>query len=72
MLLGSLVDAALDPQTLEVMENIADLAPGDFKVVRDRYSFYPKDEVNHGALVQALVEEARIKKIHKGDKGIGF
>jgi SpoVK/Ycf46/Vps4 family AAA+-type ATPase len=71
-LLDSLVDAVLDPQTLEVLENIAVLAPGDFKVIRDRYSFYPKDEVNHRVLVQALKEEARVKKIHKGDKGIGF
>jgi SpoVK/Ycf46/Vps4 family AAA+-type ATPase len=71
-LLASLVDGSLDPQTLQALENIADLAPGDFKVVRDRYSFYPKDEVNHGVLVQALREEARMKKIHKGDTEIGF
>ena len=71
-LLSSLVDESPDKKTLEALQSIVNLAPGDFKVVRDRYSFYPGDEVSHGVLVQALREEARMKKIHKGDKGIGF
>jgi len=71
-LLASLVDGSLDPPTLEALEGISNLAPGDFKVVRDRYSFYPKDEVNHGVLVQALMEEAKIKAIQKGKKELGF
>jgi SpoVK/Ycf46/Vps4 family AAA+-type ATPase len=71
-LLASLVDGSLDLRTLEALENISDLAPGDFKVVRDRYSFYPKDEVNHQVLVQALMEEVKIKAIHRGDKALGF
>jgi SpoVK/Ycf46/Vps4 family AAA+-type ATPase len=71
-LLASLVVGSLDPQILEALEIIADLAPGDFKVVRDRYSFYPKDEVNHGVLVQALMDEAKIKAKQKGKKEVGF
>jgi hypothetical protein len=71
-LLASLVEAALDPQTLEALRVIPDLAPGDFKVVRDRYSFYPGHEVNHGVLVQALREEAKIKAFQKGKKEVGF
>jgi transitional endoplasmic reticulum ATPase len=71
-MLYALVNEALAEENLEALESIANLAPGDFKVVRDRYSFYPQDEVNHGVLVQALREEARVKKIHRGDKGIGF
>jgi len=71
-LLASLVDESLDKKTLEELQSIANLSPGDFKVVRDRYSFYPGDEVNHVVLVQALMEEARMKKIHKGDREIGF
>jgi SpoVK/Ycf46/Vps4 family AAA+-type ATPase len=71
-MLCSLVDGTLAEENLKALQSIANLAPGDFKVVRDRYSFYPRDEVNHGVLVQALMDEARIKKIHKGDKGIGF
>jgi transitional endoplasmic reticulum ATPase len=71
-LLASLVDKALDSGTLEALKGIPDLAPGDFKVVRDRYSFYPRDEVNHGVLVQGLMEEAKIKAFQKGKKEVGF
>ena len=71
-MLASLVDGSVDQKTLKELENISNLAPGDFKVVRDRYCFYPQDEVNHRVLVQALREEAKMKKIHRGDSEIGF
>ena len=71
-LLASLVDESLAQETLESLQSISNLAPGDFKVVRDRFSFYPKDEVNHGVLVLALMEEAKIKAIQKGKKELGF
>ena len=48
------------------------LAPGDFKVVRDRYTFYPKEEINHQALIEALESEADLKNIHNYEKPIGF
>jgi hypothetical protein len=41
-------------------------------VVRDRYSFYPGEEVNQRAVVRALQQEAKTKKIHRGAKEIGF
>ena len=51
---------------------VMDLAPGDFKVVRDRFSFHPPEELTHQVLIQALKEEARVKNIHGGGKQIGF
>jgi hypothetical protein len=51
---------------------ITHLAPGDFKIVRDRFAFYPARELSHGMLIAALAAEARIKKVHSGTKTIGF
>jgi len=51
---------------------IADLSPGDFKTVRDRYAFHPSNGLKHETLVEALGEEARVKKVHQGGKAIGF
>ena len=71
-LLASLIDESPAQANLEELQDITNLAPGDFKVVRDRYFFYPRDEVNHGILVQALREEAKIKAFQKGKKEVGF
>ena len=48
------------------------MTPGEFKTVKDRYAFYPIREVTHQILVEALAEEARPKKIHRGETAIGF
>ena len=68
----SLVNSRIDDNTLNVLKKISNLAPGDFKTVRDRYSFYPPEDLSHEQLLQALKEEANIKNIHKGNKNIGF
>jgi SpoVK/Ycf46/Vps4 family AAA+-type ATPase len=54
---GSLIfyDLILNPLFPEKLDNVArtelqrikNLAPGDFKVVRDRYSFHPQRDINH-------------------------
>ena len=71
-LLKGLVDVPMDQESLNALKGMSDLSPGDFKVVRDRHSFYPGKEVNHRALVQALQQKAKTKKVHRGDKQIGF
>jgi len=71
-LLEGLVDVSMDQKSLNALKGMSDLSPGDFKVVRDRYSFYPGEQVNHRALVRALQDEAKTKKIHSGAKEIGF
>jgi hypothetical protein len=53
-LLKGLVDVPMDQESLNALKGMSDLSPGDFKVVRDRHSFYPGKEVNHRALVYAV------------------
>jgi len=71
-LLASLLKEPLKEANQNVLRKISNLTPGDFKLVRDRYSFCPSDELTHELLLQALKEEANIKNIHKGNKNIGF
>jgi len=71
-LLSPLMSRPLDTETERALMIIPKLTPGDFKTVRDRFAFYPKKERTHRALVAALAEEARVKRLHSGDKEIGF
>jgi len=72
LFLEALTDASLDQITQREIKQTKNLAPGDFKVVRDRYSFYPKDDINHGILIEALAREAAIKAHHNQKSQIGF
>jgi len=71
-LLAALIGESLDKADEKALKNIKGLAPGDFKVVRDRYFFYPRRELRHQVLMDALQEEAKLKRIHQGDKPVGF
>ena len=71
-LLSSLIKSPLDGENENRLRKIANLSPGDFKTVRDRYAFHPKRGLKHQAFVRALEEEARVKKIHCGGNAIGF
>ncbi len=48
------------------------LTPGDFKIVRDRHSFYPSDKISHNMLIEDLQKEAEMKAQHHLEKKIGF
>ena len=48
------------------------LAPGDFKVVRDRFAFVPGESITHQAMVTALKEEAELKMVLGEKKVVGF
>jgi SpoVK/Ycf46/Vps4 family AAA+-type ATPase len=72
LFLGPLTNDSLEPATREEIKQIQNLAPGDFKVVWDRYSFYPKDDINHSILIEALEKEAALKVHHNQKKQIGF
>ncbi|MGD8520726.1 MAG: ATP-binding protein [Desulfobacterales bacterium] len=72
LFLGPLTDDSLDPATREEIKQIQNLAPGDFKVVRDRYLFYPRDDIDQGLLIEALEKEAALKVHHNQRKQIGF
>lgn len=71
-LLSPIIDAPVDEGVKNTLRGIDDLSPGDFKVVRDRFSFHHRKELSHQALVQALKEESELKLIHKGSRHIGF
>ncbi len=72
-LLTPLTNTRLDEKNEKSLMDIPDLAPGDFRIVRDRFSFYPKEQVNHQILTDALETEAKAKNFHKyGGERIGF
>jgi len=71
-LLAQLTNTPLDEPVEKTLRALPDLAPGDFRVVRDRYSFERPEQVNHKILVQALREESQVKRMQRGEKQIGF
>jgi SpoVK/Ycf46/Vps4 family AAA+-type ATPase len=71
-LLSGLSAEGLNERWLAELRAIKDLAPGDFKVVRDKFSFSPPREVRVRDLLEALREEARLKPTHRGDTAMGF
>ena len=71
-LLAGLCRRPLTASDRNSLEHLTDLAPGDFKVVRDRHAFCEPGELSHPRLVQALAAEARHKQAHKGGAITGF
>jgi hypothetical protein len=71
-LLEPLVKSPFQESTANMLINTSNLTPGDFKIVRDRYAFYPADELCHEMLIRSLAEESSIKNAQQGRKTIGF
>ncbi|MBW2630503.1 MAG: ATP-binding protein [Deltaproteobacteria bacterium] len=72
-LLAPLTNTRMDEQNERLLMNITDLAPGDFRIVRDRFSFYAKEQVSHPILIDALEAEVKAKNFPKyGGEKIGF
>jgi len=71
-LLGPLTDEKYDNEIMKSLSNISMLTPGDFRTVRDRFSFHPRKNVNHRNMVHALIEEVNLKRKQNGIKNIGF
>jgi transitional endoplasmic reticulum ATPase len=71
-LLAPLLKNPISMDVEESLKRIVALSPGDFKVVRDRFSFMPEEKINHSNLIQALKEEAELKRSLTGRKAIGF
>jgi hypothetical protein len=72
LFLAPLANKPLNSEAREQIRQINNLTPEDFKIVRDRYSFYPSEDVDHSMLIEALQEEADIKTQHHLDKKVGF
>jgi AAA+ superfamily predicted ATPase len=71
-LLAGLIDTPLGQESRAVLKSIPSLTPGDFKTVRDRFSFYPREELDHEMLLNALEDESRIKSDYSKATKIGF
>lgn len=71
-LLAHLVGTPMDDQAKSVLNRITNLAPGDFKTVRDRFVFHSPGSLTHQILVEALLEESGIKDAHTQKRSIGF
>jgi len=71
-LLAGLIDVSLDQKSRALLKGIPNLTPGDFKTVRDRFSFFPGEELDHGMLLAALEDEGRIKNENNNCTKIGF
>ena len=72
-LLAPLASNQMDETAEEKLRIIKQLTPGDFRIVRDRFSFYEPQEINHQTMVEALSKEANIKQFQRdGNKRIGF
>ncbi len=71
-LLAPLTTISLNPDYEKGLHGIGELTPGDFRVVRDRYAIMTQDRITPAAMIEALREESRMKKMHRGEKLIGF
>ena len=72
-LLASLANDPLNENIENELRSIRQLTPGDFRIVRDRYSFYKPHDLNHQLLLESLRKEASIKQFQRdGGKRIGF
>ncbi len=71
-MLAPLVHGTSTRGVLDPLCRCSNLAPGDFKIVRDRFSFYSRKEITHEILVQALLEESQIKVGRNRTNPIGF
>jgi ATP-dependent 26S proteasome regulatory subunit len=72
LFLAPIANNRLHHANQDQIKQIVNLTPGDFKIVRDRYSFYPSENVNHNMLIEDLQKEAELKIQHQGNKQIGF
>ena len=67
-----LVHRELQPEDVARLGEISNLAPGDYKTVRDRYLFSQDRKLTHDHLIQALTDEAEVKEKFLEGKPIGF
>ena len=71
-LLSGLSSVTMGKAQENMLLRIHDLTPGDFRIVRDRFAIMEEKSVTHEQMIQALVEEERIKIAKDGIHPIGF
>jgi transitional endoplasmic reticulum ATPase len=70
--LEPLTSIPVKSNTKKELKAIQNLTPGDFKIVRDKFIFYNKHELDHTILIEALKKEEQTKNAHRVKKLIGF
>ncbi len=70
--LGTVSGNELDEKDSALLDKIDNLAPGDFKVVRQKYMFMPEDKVTNMELLEALKLEVDCKNNVRVTSKIGF
>ena len=70
-MLQPLTCTELNAKDLETLNGIDSMTPGDFKVVRQKYMFIPKDEISNEILLNELISEVHNKN-EINSKRIGF
>ncbi len=71
-LVGSRKKTIDDDVTIYKLSRLSHLVPGDFKAVRDRFTFLSRSQISHAALVEALAYEAEVKLCQQKKRIIGF
>ena len=71
-LLANLISGPINGNILNQLRQIVNLTPGDFKTVRDNFTFHPKKYLNHQILLKALSRESQMKNSHNKKRAIGF
>ena len=73
LFLAPLSNGGIDEKTKNTLSAMSNLAPGDFKVVRDKYSLANDEKITHDELIAAIQDELRTKEIFSlSRKKIGF
>ena len=67
-----LTSEPINRRLLDRLRSVPDLAPGDFKIVHDRFRFQTVGRVIHRDMVEALSRESKIKKSQAGKTILGF
>ncbi|MFO7817721.1 MAG: AAA family ATPase [Desulfovibrionales bacterium] len=70
--LQPLLNQPIDNTTQSALLSMKYLTPGDFKVVRDQFAFFPRKELNPKVFLKALGRETQLKKIESPKNPIGF
>lgn len=71
-LLSSLTSQPRDKSIEKDLTTLTNLSPGDFRIVRDRFSLQSQGQVSHRMMMDVLLLESRIKKNHECRKIVGF
>jgi len=71
-MIAPLLKTRLNKNHKKMLMAIKQLAPGDFKTVRNNYAFYSSDELAHKDMIAALLNEAKYKAPKKRHRKIGF